>query len=173
MSGSVDVERIRPDGWSTLRALRLRALAEDPGAFLATLAEEDAYGDDVWRQRAEQGAAGDELATFVARVGSEPAGLVVGRSLAEAPSARELVSMWTAPEHRRTGIGAALVDAVGAWAAGVGADRLLLWVMRGNDGAVAFYERLGFTPTNEPGAAGDPCRDEIRLVRRFTHTPLS
>jgi len=148
-----------------LRDLRLRALAEDAAAFAATHAEEAAFGDGVWQQRAAQGAAGGEVATFVARIGGAPAGLAVGRTLPVAPQVRELVSMWTAPEHRRHGVGAALVDAVAAWAGDAGAQRLVLWVMRGNGGAEAFYERLGFVDADDAIDPSDPCRGERRMAR--------
>jgi hypothetical protein len=38
--------------WKELREVRLRALADAPGAFASTLEREAAYPDDVWRQRA-------------------------------------------------------------------------------------------------------------------------
>ena len=58
------------------------------------------------------------------------------------------------------------MEAVLDWAATTGASAVDLWVMRSNGGAQAFYERLGFTPTDEVDVApDDPCRDELRLTR--------
>jgi GNAT superfamily N-acetyltransferase len=41
-------------------------------------------------------------------------------------------------------VGKALIDAVSEWARGWGGHRIVLWVFGANDGALRFYERLGF-----------------------------
>jgi hypothetical protein len=46
------IRRIRADEGPRLRALRLRALAEAPMAFGSTLAHEQGFPDDIWRERA-------------------------------------------------------------------------------------------------------------------------
>ena len=74
--------------------------------------------------------------------------------------------MWVDPSARDTGAGRELVDAVAGWAAERGATALDLWVMRTNGSAQGFYERLGFTPTDDHDASpDDPCRDEVRMTR--------
>ena len=67
----------------------------------------------------------------------------------EDPSLAHLYAMWVAPEARRSGAGAALVDAVVAWAAAHGALRVRTEVTVGNDGAARLYERTGFRATGE------------------------
>jgi len=57
--------------------------------------------------------------------------------------------MWVHPEHRRTGLVSALLDAVRSWARDDGATRLLLWVTQTNDPAATLYRRAGFTPIGE------------------------
>ena len=163
---AVVVERITPERWQDLRTVRLAALADSPGAFLRTLAEEEAYPDDEWQRRASDRAAGDDGTTFLAAVDGELAGVVGAHRLPHDPTTVELVAMWSDPRHRRAGVGRALVDAVVAWAHG---DRVVLWVMRGNDGARAFYERLGFELTDEiVPLPDDPCREEQRMVLRLS-----
>ena len=55
------------------------------------------------------------------------------------------------------------MDAVVAWA---GDDPVELWVTRGNDPAIALYERCGFSLTDEvQPLPSDPCKDEIRMRR--------
>ncbi|HWI74072.1 MAG TPA: GNAT family N-acetyltransferase [Baekduia sp.] len=55
-----------------------------------------------------------------------------------------LFSLAVLPARRRDGIGAAIVDALQAWSAAVGARRIYLQVEADNDIALAFYARRGF-----------------------------
>lgn len=105
-------------------------------------------------------------ATFIARVAGAGAGIVSAHPVAGDEATIELVSMWTAPEHRRAGVGRGLVDAVVRWAQSRDAARVVLWVVRGNDAARAFYESVGFRATDEIAPLpSDPCRHEQRMVR--------
>ncbi len=47
-------------------------------------------------------------------------------------------------QHRRNGIGTALMDAATTWARARGAIEVVLTVWAGNAAAEAFYERLGY-----------------------------
>lgn len=58
-----------------------------------------------------------------------------------------LYAMWVAPQHRRAGVAAALVEAVVTWARAAGFRRLRLEVADANEAAVRLYERMGFAPT--------------------------
>ena len=49
----MEVRQMQSADWKELREVRLRALADAPGAFASTLEREAAYPDDVWRQRAQ------------------------------------------------------------------------------------------------------------------------
>ncbi|MFF8537423.1 GNAT family N-acetyltransferase [Streptomyces sp. SAS_267] len=66
---------------------------------------------------------------------------------APADGRSEVKRLWTDPEFRGSGIASSLVGAALAQAAesGVGAVRLSVWKWRA--GAIALYERLGFTVT--------------------------
>jgi len=55
--------------------------------------------------------------------------------------------MWVAPERRRTNTGRLLVDAIESWGRRNRAHILQLMVTSSNLAAIAFYQRLGFTPT--------------------------
>ena len=74
--------------------------------------------------------------------------------------------MWTDPEYRGHGLGRQLVTISIAWAESIRAPYVALWVTRGNDRAIRLYRASGFveTETVRP-APGDPCADEIRMVR--------
>ena len=167
----VDVRRLRAGEAGGLREIRLRALADAPSAFGSTLAREHCQPPGYWDHVAGRGATSARSATFVAVDGERFVGLV-GSFVEEATGAAHLVSMWTAPEARGRGVGAALVRAVLDWATAAGATEVGLWVTRGNDAAVRLYERAGFTPTGayQP-LASDPCKDELRMVRPISPRP--
>ena len=57
----------------------------------------------------------------------------------------ELQRIAVTPAQRRRGVAGALLGAVVALASGEGAERMLLEVREENAGALAFYERAGFT----------------------------
>lgn len=158
---AVRIERVAVDRWEDVRRTRLRALADAPDAFLSRLADEQAMTDDAWRARLAR----TDAATFLA--GDDgTAGMATAVRSAHVPDAVELVGMWTAPEHRRTGVGVALVDAIVECASEWGAALVLLDVATGNDGALAFYERCGFAPTDdETLQAGKAIACDARLIR--------
>jgi GNAT superfamily N-acetyltransferase len=159
---NVTVRRIRRDEWPQLRALRLRALAEAPMAFSSTLAREEAFPEQMWRDRAERGAAGAAAITFIAERDREWVGLATG--LAGDPENPDdplpvLVGMFVAPVARERGVGTALVEVVVAWARARRAVGLSLWVAATNSPAIALYEKCGLRRTGESKPVG------LRMVR--------
>ncbi len=101
--------------------------------------------------------AGDVV--LVALLGNTAVGCLVLNSPASEPS--EIKRLWTDPEFRGRGIASALLSAALAHAAenGVGTVRLSVWEWR--TGAIALYERLGFTVT----ASWDE-RDQLVCMQR-------
>ncbi len=164
-----EVRRIRPDEGPKLRALRLSALADAPMAFGSTLSREAAFPEHVWQERAEGGASGADRATFIAERDGEWIGLATG--LATDPDAPNdtrpvLVGMFVAPSWRERGVGAALVDAVVAWARERRAIGLCLWVTATNSPAIALYHKCGFQRTGEhKPLAHFPSLTEFRMIR--------
>lgn len=151
------IERLRAGEGPRLRAIRVRALADAPDAFGATLedAERRTVGD--WEAQIER------LPTFVWREGNADLGMVRGAPHDADPEAAYLISMWVAPEVRGRGVGAALVDEVAAWARGRGLRRLVLDVAVQNAWALKLYERCGFVPTGATGTLPPP-REHVREV---------
>jgi GNAT superfamily N-acetyltransferase len=160
------VRRIRADDAALLKRVRLAALLDTPSAFGSTHAAEADRPDREWEVRAAAGAEGlDRVTFFAVDDRGEVVGLVGGYREDLGVPAVDLVSMWTAPDARRRGVGRALVQAVLDWADANG-DEVALWVTRGNDGAHALYERMGFVDTGEHQALpSDPCKDEVRMRR--------
>lgn len=159
-----EVRRTTKDDADALRTIRLASLLADPTAYSRTYDEVSEYGSELWAERA---VGSNESATFLAWRDGEAIGMVAGVVMPEAAGRVELVSMWTAPVARRSGVARQLVECVVQWAADRGTPEVRLWVTRGNDAAVQLYERCGFELTDEVDVSpADPCREEIRMVRR-------
>lgn len=74
---------------------------------------------------------------------------------------RELYVLYVLAEHHGTGVGQALLDAIGA-------GHLQLWVAEDNPRAHAFYARNGFHPDGAVDQLEEICggMPHVRLVRR-------
>lgn len=163
---AAEIRRVRPIEWHRLRDLRLSALADAPTAFASTVADEAAFPDATWQERAAAGAEGTDRVTLIAERGIQWLGLATG--LANEPDDLDatLVGMFVIAQARRCGIATALVDEVARWARERRARRLHLWVTNANTGAIELYRRCGFRPTGQsrpfPRAPG---LEEFRMVR--------
>ncbi len=156
------VRRVVEGEGGQLREIRLRALRDAPEAFGSDAAREAAYGPEVWAERA----AGAETVTFVAVDGPRWVGMAAGRPDG---AAVRVLGMWVDPSARGTGAGRALLDAVAAWAASLGAERLELSVTDRAPAAAALYRAAGFVATGtERALPGDPPRIERDLHRSLT-----
>jgi len=140
------IRQVLRDDWERLRDVRLRALAEDPEAFLETHAEASAFPDELWKARATPAA---DRSSFVVERDGRFDGLV-SCFVADDPATVFLVAMWVAPELRGTGNARALVERVVDWAGRHGAARVCLSVEPENDRAARLYEKCGFVETRDP-----------------------
>lgn len=164
------IRRIRADEWREMRSLRLRALAEVPTAYGSTLAQEQAYSDDVWRERTLGASSGYDRATFIAECEGMWLATVTGlaKQFGLANGVPLLVAMFVAASARRQGIGVGLVDTVSSWTRECGANQLALWVESGNGPAVALYQRCDFRFTGEEQPlAHTPTLIERQMVRQL------
>jgi ribosomal protein S18 acetylase RimI-like enzyme len=132
--------------WQRLRDLRLRALATDPDAFLASLEWMRELPESHWRERATPSETQvtlveDRDGDFVASVAA---------FVADDPDTAYLVGMWVAPEVRGTGIAVLLVEHVLHWAREHGRTRVVLSVKRSNTPAVLLYAKCGFVEIARP-----------------------
>jgi len=139
--------------------IRLRALQDSPAAFSSTYAEESKLTDAEWLNRATQWS-GAKSGGYLAMDGDTAVGIAAGILDQNEPLRAELVSMWDAPTHRRLGTGRMLVDAVVAWARARNAQTLLLLVTSNNDGAIRFYQSVGFALTGRT----EPYRNDRSLL---------
>lgn len=151
-----DLLVITPDDWADFRAIRLRALADAPDAFGATLTEARAAPDALWRERA--GGPGPLVLSYDDAVPAAMGGLFVPDGSAEA----FVWGMWTAPEARGRGLASGILRELLIHAE-VARRAVSLHVTEGNDAARRLYETHGFVATGErePLRVGSAVRIEL------------
>lgn len=161
------IQAITPQNAFVFKAVRLRALRDTPHAFSSTYARESQFTDSEWLARAER-MNGESGAGFLAMEGENACGIVGSFLDPNHPDQAHLVSMWTAPGHRRQGVGRLLVQEVLNWAHWRKTRRLLLMVTSNNESAIRFYERLEFTKTGRTQPyPNDPAVIEYEMSRRI------
>ena len=159
---------ITPQNVLLFKEVRLRALRDTPTAFGSTYAKECQLSDSDWIKRAINWN-GETGIGFLAMEGDIACG-IAGSLLDQKDATRaHLLSMWTAPEHRRRGIGCQLVNEIISWARQRGARVLRLMVTSQNEPAILFYERLGFNRTGRT----EPYPNDASLIEYEMVRPLS
>jgi ribosomal protein S18 acetylase RimI-like enzyme len=139
----VQVSRLEQQDWQTLRDVRLAALADAPYAFWATLQDESRFGKGQWQSFLAA------ATWWTARRNGHVVGVVAVLRRSETPDEAELIAMWVAPDERRRGIAARMLQAACESVRAAGTLTLTLWVTEGNDAAKRLYESHGFQPTGE------------------------
>ena len=159
------LEPLSPRLATHLKTVRLRALQDTPSAFSSTYAQESLLSEAEWLHRAAKWSSGSSVC-FLAMDEEAPCGIIASYFDDLDPPRPNVVSMWVAPEHRRTGLGSRLMNEVQRWAQTRGAGELRLMVTNNNAKAISFYERCGFvfTGTNGP-YANDPALLECEMVK--------
>jgi ribosomal protein S18 acetylase RimI-like enzyme len=165
-SSGVRIRQAVPGEWERVREIRLRSLLDSPDAFGSTLEHERAFGQPEWVEWIE-GWEGGTNALHVAEVedGGSWVGMAVGSRTGTERRAH-LYAMWVEPAWRTRGVGARLVGEVLAWAASQGARSVVLGVTETNEGAAAFYERLGFADTGLRHPLREGSLLSVRIYRR-------
>ncbi|MCH8613984.1 GNAT family N-acetyltransferase [Arsenicicoccus dermatophilus] len=122
-----------------------------------------------WRERGRQhdrtGQSVEGAITWVAR---DLTGAPVGWASAgparddDAPAELELWSLYLLPEHWGSGAARQLVEAA------LGERAAYLWVLQGNERALAFYRRQGFVEDGSTQELAGTGATELRMVRGVT-----
>jgi ribosomal protein S18 acetylase RimI-like enzyme len=158
------IERITPQTALVFKNVRLRALLDSPTAFSSTYAKESALPDEEWMKRSVRWSS-DGSAIFLVMDGDVGCG-IIGAFEEEDPQRAQIISMWVDPGFRRAGVGKALIDAVVDWAGSRAVCELKLMVTSVNEGAIAFYERMGFRMTGKTAMyPNDAAITEYEMVR--------
>jgi ribosomal protein S18 acetylase RimI-like enzyme len=160
----MEITALGPEDWELFREIRLRALREAPYAFQSRFDDWAEAPEARWR---------DRLAlvplNLVARRGDELVGIASG--VLDGEDGAELISMWVDPAARGSGVGAALVGAVVAWAAAAGRPTYLM-VRSDNARAIAAYARAGFVDLGIPPGQSPDEPPENRMVHRPARPPI-
>jgi len=157
---AVEVRRLSADDWELWRRLRLAALRESPSAFGSTVGREAAFGEDVWRERLDDGDSVTVLATYA----GAPAG--IGGGFRDLPGLLHVMAMWVRPRARGHRVAHAVLDGIRDYADEHGLG-LHLDVAVSNAAAWRCYERYGFVATGQtrPIRDGSPELVERMLFR--------
>jgi GNAT superfamily N-acetyltransferase len=165
--GPTDLEMrlLRPEEWSELRALRLRALADAPEAFIAVGSDVARWSEQRWRSTFDTGS------WAVARRRGRAVGMARSSREHQTPTTRHVESVWVEPRYRRCGVGKSLIEWLIRQELRDGAKEILIWVIGPNHAARRLYEGIGFSSTGELQVLGDGDRVEERL--RLTEGPIN
>ena len=147
---NVTIRRLQAQEWPAYRALRLRSLAEAPYAFGSSLALEESWRPELWMARLTAASESGRDCPLVAEADGALHALVWAKCDAEQAGVVNLFQMWVAPEARGQGVAAALLRDAIAWARSIGAQRVRLGVVEGNEAAARLYARAGFRDVGAP-----------------------
>lgn len=163
------LQPITPAVTNIMKDVRLRALRDAPAAFGSTYAREVEFTDEEWQQRAARSVGNSAIGYIAMNHDGQGQGIVGGMLDSENPAIAHLVSMWVAPEYRKTGVGTQLVTAIVDWAKSKQVAALCLMVTSNNEAAIEFYQRLGFIKTEhvEP-YPNDPALLEYEMTCLLT-----
>jgi ribosomal protein S18 acetylase RimI-like enzyme len=135
----IEIRRLAPADAGDYRIIRLAALRTAPEAFGSV------HDLEALRTTADFAERLTGSVVFGAYAGGRIVGMV-GFRQETGPKDRHKGFVWgfyVEPEARGQGVGAALLEALVAWARGV-VEQLTLAVVRGNDAAISLYRKLGF-----------------------------
>src|SRR5271166_4519580 len=121
------LEQISTNNVLAFKTVRLWALQDSPAAFGSTFARESQFSDAEWLKRAAN-MNGEKRIGYLAMDGESPCGIIGAFRDEHDSFSANVISMWVAPAHRRTGVGSSLISAVQTWArtSGVRALRLMV-----------------------------------------------
>lgn len=142
---AVTVRPFRPDEWPLLKAVRLKALQQDPGVFGSHYAREAAFADVEWQARLQN----PRAASF----GVFDDGKVVGMTgvyiSPEDPATAGFVADWLEKDWRGKGISALMYEARISWAqAQPGIRRMTIAFRESNLRASKAGQKYGFVFTH-------------------------
>lgn len=183
MSSSLRVESAVPSDASGVALVHVRAWQQAYRGLLPQQVLDDLNVEarsDGWAQYLSSPPS-DHLGALVVRsdvaAGSLPAGSVLGwvtfgngRTPGKPDGEGEIKAIYVHPDVQGLGCGRALMESALASLRTANYQRAYLWVLDGNDPAIAFYEHMGFTLT---GATKEANSAGVTVVERELAVVLS
>ena len=148
----ITVRRIQIGETDLYKQMRLASLRDAPYAFGTTYDSALQRTAEIWHEQAERTAKGTDRATFIAFSDDLPIGMTALYRREDTVDTGELLQVWVSPEHRGTNVAWDLMDAIFKWARENNFRRIIAGVTKGNDRAVKFYIKYGFSILDEPSA---------------------
>jgi RimJ/RimL family protein N-acetyltransferase len=138
------LRRLDAADWRALRAVRLQALADQPGSFFRSLAEDEAEPDDHWRAMLTRPTA----ALWGAFDGDRMVGLTGAFTDRDDPSGMTAAfgMTWLDPAYRGRGVSRLCYEARIGWARARGYARIHVGHRASNAASAAAMRRAGFRP---------------------------
>lgn len=165
------IRRVRPDDAGLLRALRLRALAADPGAFGSTYEDTARRDDEHWQAWARAHSAGGDQCTLIAVRDGQAAGMVRAERDPARPGVFWICSLWVAPEARRRALGQRLLAGAEEWICASGGRQVELDVVDRETPAVRLYEHAGYRPDGRRAPASAEGATELGMRKALAQRP--
>jgi ribosomal protein S18 acetylase RimI-like enzyme len=165
------IRRVRPGDAGLLRALRLRALEADPGAFGSTYEETARRDDRHWQAWAREHSTGRDRCTLIAVRDRRAAGMVRVERDPSRPEVFGIYSLWVAPEARRRSLGLSLMARAEEWIVASGGREVELAVVDRETPAVRCYERAGYRPDGRRALAREPGVTEMGMRKTLAARP--
>lgn len=135
------------DDWEAFGRIRLASLREPGSPQAASLGREEGFREPHWRMRLRGSM---YLLAWSAEDRKQAIGVVGIMQEPGAPIDERLIfSLYVREQHRRQGIGTALLRAGAHWAAVDNARALSAWVIEDDEAANAVFETCGFAATGE------------------------
>jgi GNAT superfamily N-acetyltransferase len=148
----ITIRRIQPGEAELFKHVRLTALQDAPYAFLTTYDSALQRSAESWREQADRSAQGTDRATFIAYSDDLPIGMAALYRLEEKPEAGELIQVWIDVAYRGSGVARDLLDVIFKWARENNFHSILAGITKGNNRALQFYIKYGFSVLEEtPG----------------------
>ena len=132
----VSIKAVTSEDWQLLKELRLKAIADSPGAFGDSVEMVSSKSDVYWKN----GIASSDV--FVAEENETWIGMIVFKQ--DDDGVWSVKSLWVDPDYRNQGIGKLLIEEALTSAKNKGIKLIELGVSVKSDSAIDLYTSLGF-----------------------------
>lgn len=146
----ITIRRIQVGEIELYKQIRLASLQDAPYAFGTSYASAVQRSNEIWQERAESGAKGNDGATFFAFSDELPIGIAALFRIKDQTDVGELMQVWVSPDYRGTNVAWDLMNAMFKWAEENGFRRIIAGVTNVNTRALKFYTKYGFFKIDEP-----------------------